>query len=328
MYPCILDQEDNILLHRNLEASPEAFLEAIEPYREDLVVCAECMHCWYWLADLCHREGIAFVLGHAFYMRAIYGAKVSDDDKDSYRIAKLLRGGLIPMSYVYPQELRSTRDLLRRRMKLVQLRTQMLSHIHTVAAQYNHPPFSGRLSQRSNREELWEDFEDPAVAMSIATDCNLAEAFEEIIAELEFVIQQHARLHDRQMLFLLQSFPGIGKILGLTMLYEIQDISRFPRVGNFASYCRLVKCAHLSDGKKKGMGSPKAGNGYLKWAFSEAAVLILRADARAKKLRDRLARRHGVAKAHSIMAHKIGRAVYFMLRRKEPFDPELFFRAA
>ena len=112
MYMCILDQAGGIVLHRNMKAEPESFLQAIEPFRQDIVVAVECIFTWYWQADLCARIGIAFVLGHALYMKAIHGGKAKNDKIDAYKIAALLRGGMIPQAYVYPQEMRSTRDLL------------------------------------------------------------------------------------------------------------------------------------------------------------------------------------------------------------------------
>ncbi len=87
MYLCILDGEGQILLHRNVRSRPEAFLEAVAPYRDDLVVAVECMFTWYWLADLCRSEGIEFVLGHALYMKAIHGAKAKNDKIDAFKIA-------------------------------------------------------------------------------------------------------------------------------------------------------------------------------------------------------------------------------------------------
>jgi transposase len=111
MYLCILNRDGEILVHRNLKTRPDTFLTAIAPYREDLVVCVECIFTWYWLADLCAREGIPFVLGHALSMKAIHGGKAKNDKIDAQKIAVLLRGGMLPQAYVYPAEMRATRDL-------------------------------------------------------------------------------------------------------------------------------------------------------------------------------------------------------------------------
>ncbi len=108
MYLCILDREGEVLLHKNFRSRPEDFLEAVAPYRDDLVVGVECMFTWYWIADLCRREGIEFVLGHALYMKAIHGGKVKNDEVDAFKIAMLLRGGNFPTAYVYPLERRAT----------------------------------------------------------------------------------------------------------------------------------------------------------------------------------------------------------------------------
>ena len=132
MYLCILDREGNKRLHRNVRAKPDDFLRAIEDFREDLVVGAECMFTWYWLADLCLDEDIKFVLGHALYMKAVHGGKKKDDKIDSEKIARLMRGGTFPLSYVYPREMRATRDLVRRRMFFVRRRSDLLQHVQLV----------------------------------------------------------------------------------------------------------------------------------------------------------------------------------------------------
>ena len=103
MYICVLDAEGQIRVHRNGPATPEHFLATVAPYREDLVVAVECIFTWYWLADLCAQEGIAFVLGHALYMKAIHGGKAKNDKIDAHKIAVLVRGGMLPMAYVYPR---------------------------------------------------------------------------------------------------------------------------------------------------------------------------------------------------------------------------------
>jgi hypothetical protein len=162
MYLCILNQAGEVLLHRNLRASPEAFLKAVAPYREELVVAVECMFTWYWLADLCAAEGIRFVLGHALYMKAIHGGKAKNDRIDAHKIAVLLRGGMLPQAYVYPAEMRATRDLLRRRLHFTRKRAELLTHIENTNSQYNLPAFSKKLTYRGNRTGVADRSTRPA----------------------------------------------------------------------------------------------------------------------------------------------------------------------
>jgi transposase len=327
MYLCVLNQAGEVLLHRNMKAAPEPFLKAIAPYREDLVVCVECIFTWYWLADLCAREGLPFVLGHALYMKAIHGGKAKNDKIDSQKIAVLLRGGMLPQAYVYPAVMRATRDLLRRRMHLMRKRAELLTHVQQTNSQYNLPEIGKKIAYKGNRDGIAERFPDPAVQKSIEVDLALMGYYDELLRDLELSLVQTAKQHDANTLYLLQTVPGIGKILSLVLLYEIHDIARFPRVQDFVSYCRLVKCAKESAGKRYGTSGTKIGNAYLKWAFSEAAVLFLRANPNGQKYLARLENKHGKGKALTVLAHKLARAVYYMLHRKTAFDREKFLQA-
>lgn len=143
MYLCIISSEGDVVLHKNMKASPENLLEAIQPYRSDIVVGVECVFTWYWIADLCTEEGIPFVLGHALYMKAIHGGKAKNDRIDSWKIAAILKNGTFPMAYVYPAEMRSTRDLLRRRNYLVRKRAELISHSRSATASTTMNPLAG-----------------------------------------------------------------------------------------------------------------------------------------------------------------------------------------
>ncbi|MBA3640740.1 MAG: transposase, partial [Acidobacteria bacterium] len=228
-----LDTTGQVLVHRNVPSTPAAFLEVVAPYRADLVVASECMFTWYWLADLCAAEGIAFVLGHALAMKAIHGGKAKNDKIDSHKIAVLLRGGMLPQAYVYPAAMRSTRDLLRRRLHLVRRRGELLAHIQNTRAQYNLPAFERRLAYASNREGVGEHCPDPSVRKSIEVDLALIDQYDALVTDLELTIVR-----------------GIGKVLALTSLYEIHDIDRFDRVQEFASYARLIK-VHQDVGRQE-----------------------------------------------------------------------------
>jgi transposase len=324
MYVCILNQAGEIMLHHNMKTSPETFLKAIAPYREDLVVAVECIFTWYWLADLCAQEQIPFVLGHALYMKAIHGGKAKNDKIDAQKIAVLLRGGMLPQAYVYPAAMRATRDLLRRRLHLTRKRAELLAHIHNTNSQYNLPEIGKKLAYKANRDGVVERFSDPAVQKSVEVDLALIGCYDQLLSDVELTIVQTAKQHDAHTLYRLQSVPGIGKILSLVLLYEIHDISRFPRVQDFVSYCRLVKCAQESAGKRYGTSGAKIGKAYLKWAFSEAAVLFLRNNPVGQTYLSRLEKKHGKGKALTVLAHKLARAVYYILRRDTVFEMDKF----
>src|ERR687891_2178837 len=185
MYMCILNQDGDIVVHRNMKAGPEAFLQVIAPYREDLVVAVECLFTWYWLADLCTYESIPFVLGHALYMKAIHGGKAKNDKIDAHKIAVLLRGGMLPQAYVYPAEMRATRDLLRRRMHLMRKRAELLAHIQNTNSQYNVPELGKKIAYKANREGVAERFPDPAVQKTIEVDLDLITYYDQLLNDLE-----------------------------------------------------------------------------------------------------------------------------------------------
>ena len=325
MYVCILNQDGEILLHRNMKAAPEPFLKAIAPYREDLVVCVECIFTWYWLADLCAQEGIPFVLGHALYMKAIHGGKAKNDKIDAQKIAVLLRGGMLPQAYVYPAEMRATRDLLRRRMHLMRKRAELLAHIQNTNSQYNLPEIGKKLAYKANRDGVAERFPDPAVQKSIEVDLALIDTYDHLLTDLELDPSSA-----RPSSMMRRPSTGCARSQGSARSwlsccsYEIHDIRRFPRVQEFVSYCRLVKCAKESAGKRYGTSGTKIGNAYLKWAFSEAAVLFLRDNPAGQKYLARLEKKHGKGKALTILAHKLARAVYYMLKRDTAFDLDKF----
>ena len=287
MFLCILDAQGNTVLSRNTLANPSAFLKAVEPFREDLVVGCECIFTWYWLADLCQDEGITFILGHALYMKAIHGGKTKNDRQDAYKIVSLVRGGVFPLAYVYPKERRATRDLLRRRTYFVRRRADLLAHVQNTSWQYRLESFGRRLANRSvanYRDEILAVFDDAFVRTSVEADLDLIAHCDRLIRRLEKQLENQARIDERRTYDLLRSIPGVGKVLALVLLYEVDDVTRFTSHQQFCSYARLIRPKKTSAGKPAGMPShKKIGNRHLKWAFSEAALLLLRESAGVKR---------------------------------------------
>jgi len=323
MYACVVDSSGNKRLHQNFHTRDTlSFAQAIEPFQQrpgSLVVGCESTFNWYWLCDWCEGKRIPFVLGHALYLKAIHGGKVKNDKVDSEKLAYLLRGGNFATAYAYPRHWRATRNLLRRRMHYVRRRGQTFAHITNLHHQYNLavPP---KLQYASNRQGVAEKFSDPAITFGIESDMELLSHYDVHIRKLERYLEQSAKVHDGNNFFRLQTIPGVGRILAMTMLYEIHDIKRFATVGDFLSYCRLVKGGHTSNGKHYGSPGKKIGNAFLKWAFSEAVPLLKRCSPEVKAWAKRMEKKHNAARANSVLAAKLGRAVYFMLRRGDVFD--------
>jgi len=218
------------------------------------------------------------------------------------------------------------RALLRQRVCYVWRRTELLNRIASHQLAHNRRPV--KCTTRHNRDP-WEQKilsteTHPLRTLALQTDLAMVRHYDEQIQGLETKLVQLAKEHSARDFTLLLSVPGIGENLGLTILHEVGDIERFPTVKDFLSYCRLVKGTVASAGKIKGLRGARLGNPYLRWAFGEAAVIAKRDHQVIGPLSQSLEARMGgnKFKANTVVAIKLARAVYFMLKNKTVFDPE------
>ena len=328
-YICILDPAGHILHRENLPNNFDKFKQTIKPFLPDVAVGVESTYNYYWLADGCKEAGIPFYLGHALYMKAISGHKKKNDRLDALTIANLLRTNYFPEAYPYPKEMRATRDLLRRRIRLVRLRAEALGHIQLVCHQYAIIEVDTLLvKNRQQRREILSRFDHVDISNNIETDIALAESLDPLIHQLEVQIRSQARQHNRRDFNSLMSIPGVGEILAFIILYETHDIGRFRSVQEYSSYCRVVKCQRSSGGKLKGDAHLKMGNPYLKWAYGQIILSAQRHSESIRKYYQRLASKYGKGRAKSIMGHKFAIAVYYMLKNGQGFDEKRFIQGA
>ena len=324
MYVCLMDRTGKKLVHTNILGNDfDRFLQLVQPYRHDLTVVCECLFSWYWLSDACHKAGITFVLAHALYLKAIHGGKNKNDRIDSEKLAHLLRSNLIPLSYVYPSAKRPVRALLRQRIYYVWRRAELLARIacHQLA-EGKTPVRQGRPDRDGWEQRLLAQYDHPLHQTALSIDMAMIRAYDEQLLRLERELLAATRQIASRDYALLQTVPGIGRSLALTIVHEIDSIERFPTVKDFCSYCRLVKGSVASAGKIKGSRGKKLGNPYLRWAFGEAAVICKRDNPLLRPYAQRLEAVHGKHKANAILAVKLARAVYFMLRQGRGFDVE------
>jgi transposase len=246
------------------------------------------------------------------------GLKYADDDSDARWLAKLLRLGLLPEGYIYPKGERAVRDLLRKRSQLVHQHTANLQSIQNLLARDLGHSLSANQIRRLTYEEINRLLPDIDLALAVQSTLAVMRTQEEVIALLEKEVSTKVRLHPTFKPLLTVS--GIGEILGLTIQLETGDIARFAQAGNYASYCRCVGSAHLSNGKRKGQGNTKNGNKYLAWAFIEAANFAVRYNPRIKRYYQRKRARTNGLIAIKTVAHKLARACFYILRDRVTFD--------
>lgn len=321
----ILDEEDRAVLERRLPNRLEAVLGALEPYREELAgVAVESTYNWYWLVDGLMAAGHPVSLVNTSAVKQYEGLKHTDDRHDARWLAHLMRLGILPTGYIYPKEDRPVRDLLRHRVRLVEQRTANLLAVQNVLARETGEMIKGNDLKAFTGEAVRERLASPELCLALETRLRLIATLDEEIDRLEEAALARGKLRPEYRVLL--SVQGIGKTLGLVIMYETGDISRFPAVGNYASYCRCVRSYRGSNRKKKGEGNRKNGNPYLSWAFGQAATFARRYQPLAQKFHQRKLAQRGPVVATRALAHKLSRAVYFMLRDQVRYDPALLFR--
>jgi len=321
----ISDHEDKRLYKKKLPNYQDVILAELEPFRQRLAgIVVESTFNWYWLVDLLMNEGYRVHLANPAGIQKYKGLKYSDDNHDAFWLAHLLRLGILPEGYIYPKEDRPIRDLLRKRCHLVGLRTSLINSLQGIIERN-----TGQKLRANEMKNLSEDHVSPFLANQ--EDLALSgHVSKEIIDQLTCHIKRietaaKEKIKIRKSFDKLQTMPGVGNILALTIMLETGDIRRFSKVGNYTSYCRKVPTEWTSNGKKKGKGNRKNGNRYLAWAFSEAAEFARRFDETARRYYNRKASRTKAIVARGALAHKLARAAYFIMRDEVEFDHQKLF---
>ncbi len=325
-YVAVIDSEDKVVYQRRLDNSLELILEKLEPFRDRVVsIAVESTFNWYWLVDGLMDAGYHVDLVNTCAVKQYEGLKHTDDRHDAIHLAHLKRLGILPTGYIYPREQRGVRDLVRKRMQLVQHRTSFILSTQNI----QHRTLGARMTtneiKTQNRESIATAVSDPYVAMALGSTQAIIIALSEEVCQIEKEVLGLIRLTDEWQG--LNTVWGIGKILATTIMLETGPIERFATVGDYASYCRCVKSVRLSNGKKKGEGNAKNGNKYLAWAFIEAAQFAIRGYPIARRwYQKKLAKVHKTVIARKALAHKLARASFYVVRDGVPFKPEMLFR--
>lgn len=324
-YIGIINEKDERLYEKRLPNQIDHVLTALEPFKKDLEgVVVESTYNWYWLVDALQEEGYKLHLANPNAIQQYDGLKHTDDKWDSFWLAHMKRLGILPEGYIYPKEERHVRDALRRRLLFVRQRTSHILSFQSAVTRNFGTKMSSREVKKLNESDVSKMFSDPFLVLTTSNNISTIRFLKTKIKEIETEVLSHTKLKPEFEKLL--TMPGIGKILGITIMLEVGDINRFPKVGNFSSYCRAVKSEKLSNKKKKGEGNRRNGNKYLAWAYVEAANFANRHYPEVQSFYNRKkAKRNGVV-AIKALSNKLARASYYVMRDKVSYDAEKLFR--
>ena len=320
----ILDENDQIVYQRRLKNDLKKILSVLELYSGAIEgIAVESTFNWYWLVDGMIEAGYKVHLVNTAAIKQYEGLKYGNDHTDSHWLAHVLRLGILPEGYIYPKEDRAVRDLLRKRGQLVQLRTTNILSVQNLMSRNTGSSLNGNAIKRLQAEEVSALLPNEDHALAVNSNLNVMRTLNEQIKVVEQAVKKKAKL--KPEFNKLQSVPGIGIVLALTIMLETGDIRRFAKVGNYASYCRCVGSTRLSNGKQKGKGNAKNGNRYLSWAFVEAANFAIRYNDSIKRYYQRKQAKTNKTVAIKTVAHKLARACYYIMRDQVEFDLQKAF---
>ena len=321
----IMTKEFKRIFGKRLTNDLPVILDALEPFRNEIQgIVVESTYNWYWLVDGLMDAGYDCLhLANPSAIKQYEGLKHVDDKYDSFWLAHLLSLGILPEGYIYPKEERPVRDLLRKRSFLVRQRTFHILSLQGMIERNTGKKISSREAKGFTIEDIELLLKEEHLTLSAWANADNIRFLSNHVNTIEKAVKKKIKI--RNGFEYLQTVPGIGEILALTIMVEVGDISRFPKVGDFSSYCRCVSSKWTTNGKSKGKGNTKNGNKYLSWAFVEAAHFAQRFSPKIKKYYQRKSAKRNEIVARKAIANKLSRASYYIMRDKVPFKEEALF---
>jgi len=255
-YLAVIDTDNNRIFKKKARNNLSEIVMLLAPFKEQIKgIVVESTYNWYWLVDGLMDNGYQLHLANPSAIKQYEGLKHCDDITDAFHLANLLRLGILPEGYIYPKQERPVRDLLRKRMHLVQHRTAMILSFQNLVARNLGGKMNVNTINKLIEEDLQDLFENEYLVLSAKASISTIHFMRSQIIHLEKAIHKAAKVRNEYKL--LKTAPGIGKTLSLTIMLETGPIERFKKVGNYASYCRCVQSNRFSNGKSKGKGIVK-----------------------------------------------------------------------
>jgi transposase len=321
-YLGVLDNKFKRVFNKRLPNDLPLILATLEPFQKELQgIVVESTFNWYWLVDGLMDAGYKDLhLANPCAVKQYEGLKYSDDRHDAFWLAHLLVLGILPEGYIYPKKDRPVRDLLRKRSFLVKQRTSLILSLRSMIERHTAERLSRNELKGLKTSDLETIFKEEHLVLSAEANVSTISFLSHQINQIHKAVKKKVKLS--KSFEYLRTVPGIGEILALTIMLEVGDIRRFPKVGHFASYARCVPTERLSAGKSKGKGNRRYGNRYLCWAFVEASHFTRRFNEKFRRYYQRKSAKTNGIIATKAICNKLARICYYIMRDKVPFDDE------
>ena len=324
-YLGVLDHKFKRVFNKRLPNDLSLILATLEPFQKELQgIVVESTFNWYWLVDGLMDAGYKDLhLANPCAVKQYEGLKYSDDRHDAFWLAHMLVLGILPEGYIYPKKDRPVRDLLRKRSFLVRQRTSLILSLRSMIERHRAERLSRNELRGLKTSDLETIFKEEHLVLSAEANVSTISFLNHQINQIHKAVKKKVKLS--KSFEYLRTVPGIGEILALTIMLEVGDIRRFPKVGHFASYARCVPTERLSAGKSKGKGNRRNGNRYLCWAFVEASHFTRRFNEKFRRYYQKKSAKTNNIIATKAICNKLARICYYIMRDQVPFDDEAIF---
>src|SRR5207253_9299333 len=232
----VINEQDQVVYQKRLPNDLSLIAQQLSSYRASLQgIVVESTYNWYWLVDGLMEKGYRLHLANTAAIQQYNGLKYTDDHSDARWLAHLLRLGVLPEGYIYPQQERAVRDLLRKRSQLVRQKTANLLSIQNLYTRNTGLSLSANRIKKLTSEQVDGVYTLGDVGLAVKANLSVMRCLEAEIMTLEQVVKGRAKL--KPAFRYLLTVSGIGQTLALTIMLETGDSGRFPSVGIFSSYC-------------------------------------------------------------------------------------------
>jgi len=320
----VIDGDGRKIENRRVSNDPDRLRDFLSDFPKGTPVTLEATTGYEWMCDLLTGMDFHVQLANPRKVRLIAEATIKTDTIDAWTLAQLERTNFLPTAYLPPEEIRTTRELLRHRLKLVCLRKGLKNRIHAALTKRGVLFYPVKdLFGKAGRAFL-ASLDLPAVYRT-ETDSYLAliDQINTFIAQREHEIKRQVKEHnpDAQLLI---TIPGISYFSALLLAAEIGTITRFANGKKLVSYAGLTSTLRESSDVVRQGHLKKDSNKYIRWILIEAVTAAVRYDPKLYALYRRILVRKGKLKARVAVAHKLLVSIYFMLKNRSPYQPKNF----